>query len=202
MCSKSFAQSDRKESGMHLHERHRPTPHSGRRSDWRAYASRRTSLPEGSASVAKSTPEARRLWSLLVTLALTLLIVWSTFSMVAEKSTADSPRRSDATATDEEVPSMLDLDKLEQRLRATDAIGFFTKVALGYEIDDLLDTFRDFHRGQSPLTREHLWDRYDLLLFKVITLLQDEDPELAQEIYAARERLWELLLDPNTFAKS
>ena len=164
---------------MHLHARLRPLPHSGRRPTWRAYA---------------------RLLS--VTLALTLLIAWSTFSLAAEKSTTDSPRQGNTTSKNDEAPSTLDLDSLEQRLRATDAIGFFTKVALGYEINDLLDTFRDFHRGQSPLTREHLWDRYYLLLFKVVTLLQDDDPELAQEIYVSRERLWELLLDPNTFAKS
>ena len=187
---------------MHLHARLRPLLHSGRRPTWRAYASRRASVPEGCAGLSKSVPDARLIRILSVTLALTLLIGWSTFSIAAETSTPDSPRQSNTTARDEEAPSTLDLDSLEQRLRATDAIGFFTKVALAYEINDLLDTFRDFHRGQSPLTREQLWERYYLLLFKVVTLLQDDDPEFAQEIYASRERLWELLLDPNTFAKS
>jgi hypothetical protein len=90
----------------------------------------------------------------------------------------------------------LDLTALEQRLRDTHAIGLFTKLSLKNQVDDLLDEFRAHHRGQAnpPLTA--LRQRYDLLLMKVLTLLQDGDPPLASAISSSREAIWGLLNDP------
>jgi len=141
-------------------------------------------------------------WATVAALGVALLIANPALPTGAEKSPADSPRQNDAMARDQEAPPKLDLDDLEQRLRNTDAIGFLTKLSLKHEIDDLLDAFRAFHKGKGELTHEQLRERYDLLLLKVVTLLQDGDPTLAQEIYAAREGLWELLLDPKTFQES
>lgn len=135
-------------------------------------------------------------------LSVVLLALSPSSSVGEERVPVGSSAEGEAMAGPEEASPQLDLDALEQRLRATDAIGFFTKLALRSEINDLLGTFHDFHRGKAKVTREELWERYYLLLFKVVTLLQDSDPELAQEIYASREGLWELLLDPNTFDKS
>jgi hypothetical protein len=42
----------------------------------------------------------------------------------------------------------LDLTALKQRLRDTNAIGVFTKLALKNQVDDLLDRFRQYYRGQ------------------------------------------------------
>jgi hypothetical protein len=94
----------------------------------------------------------------------------------------------------------LSLEELEHELRETRALGFLTRLALKNDIDDLLDAVRDFHEngdGQLDLLRE----RFDLLVLKVMSLLQDDDPELARRIAGAREALWKLLEDPLEFAK-
>ncbi len=94
----------------------------------------------------------------------------------------------------------LDLAALEDRLRSTHAIGVFTKLSLKNQVDDLLGQFRAFHaRKQPPLSE--LRQQYDVLLMKVMSLLQDGDPPLAAEISSSREALWDILTDPQKFAK-
>ncbi len=94
----------------------------------------------------------------------------------------------------------LDLNGLEDRLRSTRAIGVFTKLSLKNQVDDLLGEFRAFHaRKQPPLSQ--LRQQYDLLLIKVLSLLQDGDPPLAAEISSSREALWNILTDPQKFAR-
>jgi hypothetical protein len=89
----------------------------------------------------------------------------------------------------------LDLAALEQRLRDTRAIGLFTKLSIKNQVDDLLDAFRDHFKGQTPpLTT--LRQRYDLLLMKVLSSVQDGDPPLANDIASSREAIWKLLNDP------
>jgi hypothetical protein len=41
---------------------------------------------------------------------------------------------------------------------------------------------------------------YELLIMKVLSLLQDEDPTLASAIVSSREAIWRLLADPKAFA--
>ncbi len=41
---------------------------------------------------------------------------------------------------------------------------------------------------------------YDLLMMKVLSLLQDHDQRLASDIVSSRERIWGLLADPKKFA--
>ena len=76
----------------------------------------------------------------------------------------------------------------------------FTKIALKNQVDDLLDHFRAFHEGRSGGALAELRERYNLLLLKVQSLLQDSDPPLAQAITASREAIWSLLADPVKFA--
>ncbi len=94
----------------------------------------------------------------------------------------------------------LDLASLEKRLRETKAIGVFTKLSLKNQVDDLLAQFRAFHQGPGGVTLTELRERYNLLLLKVLSLLQDSDPLLARDISASREALWSLLADPVKFA--
>ncbi|MFM1886183.1 MAG: hypothetical protein RL026_1340 [Pseudomonadota bacterium] len=95
----------------------------------------------------------------------------------------------------------LDLDGLEKRLRDTRAIGVFTKLALKNQVDDLLAAFKTHHstRGRPPLPE--LRSRFEGLLLKVMTLLQDDDPGLARSVNGSREALWDLLADPVKFSK-
>ena len=90
----------------------------------------------------------------------------------------------------------LDVAALEQRLRDTRAIGLFTKLSLKNQVDDLLDAFRAHHRSQNSAPLTALRQRYDLLMLKVLTLLQDGDPPLATAINSSREAIWGLLNDP------
>ena len=82
---------------------------------------------------------------------------------------------------------------------ATKAIGFFTKLKLKNEVDDLLAALRRFHDAENETNITELRERYDLLLMKVLTLLQNEDHDLAQNISASREALWKVISDPAKF---
>jgi len=97
--------------------------------------------------------------------------------------------------------STLDLNTLEQRLKNTDAIGVFTKIALKNQVDDLLKRFKAYHEsdGKSALTL--LRQSYDQLLLKVNDVLKNGDPSLAGEIMGSREAIWGVLSDPVKFAK-
>ena len=98
-----------------------------------------------------------------------------------------------------QAPS-LDLATLEQRLKDTRAIGLFTKLSLKNQVDDLLSQFKTFHSGKVPPSLSDLRERYDLVLLKVLSLLQDGDPALARSIAGSREALWGILSDPQKFA--
>jgi hypothetical protein len=95
----------------------------------------------------------------------------------------------------------LDLAGLEQRLKDTRAIGVFTKLSLKNQVDDLLKQFRMFYSGQAKASLADLRQHYDLLLLKVLSLLQDADPPLASAISSSKEALWGILSDRDKFNK-
>jgi hypothetical protein len=99
-------------------------------------------------------------------------------------------------------PPPLNLDSLETRLRDTKAIGMFTKVSLKNQVDDLLDKFRAYYHGQTRPGLAELRRPYDLLLMKVLSLLQDTDPPLARDIVASREAIWGILADRKKFTEA
>ena len=98
------------------------------------------------------------------------------------------------------APPTLDLASLTQRLKDTNAIGVLTKIALKNQVDDLLAQFRAFYQGKLKITLAELRRPYDLLVLKVLSLLQDGDPSLASAIVASREAIWGILADPKKFA--
>jgi len=77
----------------------------------------------------------------------------------------------------------------------------FTKLSLKNQVDDLLAAFRAYHAKRSTIELPELRQRYDLLLLKVLSLLQDGDPPLARAISSSREAIWGILIDPQQFAK-
>jgi hypothetical protein len=95
----------------------------------------------------------------------------------------------------------LDLASLEQRLKDTRAIGVFTKLSLKNQVDDLLTQFRSFYARKSTMTLAQLRQKYDLLVLKALSVLQDGDPALASAIAASREAIWGILADPQKFSK-
>jgi hypothetical protein len=100
-----------------------------------------------------------------------------------------------------EQQATLDLGSLEQRLRDTHAIGVLTKLSLKNQVDDLLNQFRSFYRGEGKTSLPELRQRYNLLLLKVLSLLQDGDAQLAAMISSSREAIWGILADPEKFSK-
>ena len=97
-------------------------------------------------------------------------------------------------------PPPLDLKSLETRLKDTKAIGVYTKLTLKNQVDDLLDDFRAYYKGQAKTTLAELRRAFDLLVMKVLALLQDADPQLASAIADSREAIWGILSDPVKFA--
>jgi hypothetical protein len=111
----------------------------------------------------------------------------------------EAPKPAVATPAKPAVQT-LDLKALEKRLKDTSAIGVFTKLALKNQVDDLLEKVKLMHQGRVPPTAAQIRQAYDLLLMKVLTLLQDGDPPLAREVSVSREPLWGILSDPVKFA--
>ena len=93
----------------------------------------------------------------------------------------------------------LDLATLEKRLKETPAIGLLTKLTLKNQVDELLDRFRAHYEGRISTTLAQLRPPYDLLILKVLSLLQDRDPSLARAVADSREAIWGILADPDKF---
>jgi hypothetical protein len=97
------------------------------------------------------------------------------------------------------IAAPLDLNSLATRLRQTKAIGVMTKLSLKNQIGDLLDQFRAYHKRQGTTTIAELRRSFDMLLLKVLSLLQDSDPPLARDIVKSRAAIWSILEDPRKF---
>jgi hypothetical protein len=110
------------------------------------------------------------------------------------------PKKIAQEAVKPKAEAPLDLTSLETRLKETKAIGVMTKIALKNQVDDLLNQFRAFYAGKLKTTLAELRRPYDLLVLKVLSLLQDSDPSLAEAIVASREAIWGILSDPVKFA--
>jgi hypothetical protein len=118
-------------------------------------------------------------------------------------ATAEPPQKKEIAAPRPVKPGTsppLDLKSLETRLKETKAIGVITKLALKNQVDDLLNQFRAFYQGRLKSNLGELRQAYDRLLLKVLALLQDADPPLAQAIVVSREAIWDILADPVKFS--
>jgi hypothetical protein len=93
----------------------------------------------------------------------------------------------------------LDVEALKTRLRDTKAIGFFTKLALQNQMNDLLQQFREHYENGQSKSVAALRQPYDMLVLKVLALVQNGDPRLARTIAQSREGIWKILADPEKF---
>jgi len=122
----------------------------------------------------------------------------------APVSPVAAPRKRAAASTQSAKPAAppaLDLKSLEQQLKDTEAIGFLTKLSLKNQVDDLLAQFRRVYDGPRSVGVAQLRTPFDMLLMKVLALVQDKDPALARSIHASREALWDVLADREKFRK-
>jgi hypothetical protein len=117
---------------------------------------------------------------------------------VANTPTPAAQTTKPATAADSPIP--LDLVALEKQLKSTKAIGVFSKIALKNQVDDLMKKFRDHYKGKGKTTMVDLRQTYDLLMMKVLSMVQDNDKNLAAAIVSSRSAIWDLLADPAKFA--
>jgi hypothetical protein len=93
----------------------------------------------------------------------------------------------------------LDVASLKSRLRDTKAIGVFSKLALKNQMDDVLEQFRAAYNTGQTTAPVALRQPYDLLVLKVLALLQEGDPALARSIAGSREAIWGILSDAAQF---
>ncbi|MCI0422081.1 MAG: hypothetical protein L0312_23110 [Acidobacteria bacterium] len=88
-----------------------------------------------------------------------------------------------------------DLDMLTERLKQTSAIGVFTKLAINSDATDLIDAVKKYRKlAVLQAKRAEVRSRFDGLVMKLLALLED-DPQLARNIYLAREQIWLSLLE-------
>jgi hypothetical protein len=109
------------------------------------------------------------------------------------------PKAAATPVSPEQSLATLDFKALETRLRQTRAIGVLTKLSLKNQVDDLLARFRAYHQRRGGATLPELRRNYDMLLLKVLSLLQDTDPGLARDIVRSRAAMWSILEDPRKF---
>jgi hypothetical protein len=93
-----------------------------------------------------------------------------------------------------------DLNALVSRISQSKALGLFTKLSLKQDIDGLLENVRKYHDGSGDGSLEKLRERYDVLVHKLMILLQEKDGELVQSIDDGRDKLWAILSDHEKFA--
>jgi hypothetical protein len=93
----------------------------------------------------------------------------------------------------------LNLKSLKKGLRATEAVGTFTKLALKTRYDALIGDFREFHRAKSG-NLDALRGRFEELLGETLDLLRAGDPPLFRRLSRAQAGLWRLLSDPVEFS--
>ena len=93
-----------------------------------------------------------------------------------------------------------DLNALVSRISQSKALGLFTKLSLKHDIDGLLENVRKYHDGSGDGSLEQLRERYDVLVHKLMILLQEKDGELVQSIDDGRDKLWAILSDHEKFA--
>ena len=93
-----------------------------------------------------------------------------------------------------------DLNALVSRISQSKAPGLFTKLSLKHDIDGLLENVRKYHDGSGDGSLEQLRERYDVLVHKLMILLQEKDGELVKSIDDGRDKLWAILSDHDKFA--
>ena len=70
------------------------------------------------------------------------------------------------------------------------AIGLLTKLSLREDMSRLLEDVRAYRRRASLATLSDLRRRFDSLVNRVLTLVHEDDRDLALEVAAIREDLW------------
>jgi len=106
--------------------------------------------------------------------------------------------RSKCTSVAQEI---IDFETLEKKITETNSMGLMTKLKLKSDINKLLAELKTFHAGNSPLTQEQHREQYDLLYMKVVSLVQEKDPDLYHQLCNAWDPIWASLQDKHNLEK-
>ena len=117
----------------------------------------------------------------------------------SESTIEHTKKNEDHPPVAEKKEPPMDVEALEARLRETKAIGLFTKLALKNQIDDLMKQFGEYHQGVKKISINSLRQSYDMLVLKMLAVIQDGDPPLANTILSSREAIWKILSDREKF---
>jgi len=92
----------------------------------------------------------------------------------------------------------ISMGELVERLKASKAIGFFTKLAIRSDVLDFQDEVIKMRKNKVlEVQMLKVKASFDGLLLKIMALLE-EDPDLAKEIYSARHSIFQSLLEVKT----
>lgn len=105
------------------------------------------------------------------------------------------------TGTDDSADDKgFDFDALVDRVSNSKHLGFLTKLSLKQDVDQLRESIRKYYDGTGESSLEKARERYDVMVHKLILLLQDKDRELAKSIDNGRENVWAILSDEKQFS--
>lgn len=124
------------------------------------------------------------------------VLIWVALFALSSTLIAQQTPPNDAGGHDD-----LDLDALVDRVSHSKALGFLTKLSLKGDIDGFLKKMREYHDKSGDSSLEQLQERYDVMVHKLVTLLQDKDQELVKSIDDSRDKLWAMLSDSKKFAE-
>jgi len=108
------------------------------------------------------------------------------------------PQASAVQHKSQEDCTSISMDELVERLKASKAIGFFTKLAIRSDVLDFQEEVINM-RKKKILEAQMLKIKssFDGLLLKIMALLE-KDPDLAKNIYSARHSIFQSLLEVKT----
>ena len=128
----------------------------------------------------------------------TLVFIMLSLTMTVNATGSSDVARTKCTSVEQEL---VDFETLEQRIRKTNAIGGLAKLKLSGDINKMVADLKTYHAGGSPHTLEQHREQYDLLYMKVVSQVQDKDPELFDQLCNAWEPLWAELQDKDNLNK-
>ena len=127
-----------------------------------------------------------------------LVFIMLSLTMTVNATGSSDVARTKCTSVEQEL---VDFETLEQRIRKTNAIGGLAKLKLSGDINKMVADLKTYHAGGSPHTLEQHREQYDLLYMKVVSQVQDKDPDLFDQLCNAWEPLWAELQDKDNLNK-
>jgi hypothetical protein len=130
----------------------------------------------------------------------TIVLLSISFTRTADAASTGSSgvARTKCTSVKQEV---VDFKTLETKIRNTNAIGGFAKLRLSSDIKQMLADLKSYQAGESSLTLEQHREQYDLLYMKIVSQVQEKDPELHQQLCNAWDPIWTELQDEKNLKK-